>query len=113
MQQFCQRVSQGLAAATFEHKRQLVELLMDRVVVTNDTKTASVVVVRVAQAHRIWALSLRQTTTTQTKFLRKSPDERSGASGWCQSDGIAQLLEPVDIVTLDADRLEAVEVIRA
>ena len=36
MQQFCQRVSQGLAEATFEQKRQLVELLIDRVVVTDD-----------------------------------------------------------------------------
>jgi len=33
---FCQRVQQGLANATFEQKRQLVELLIDRVVVTND-----------------------------------------------------------------------------
>jgi hypothetical protein len=49
----------------------------------------------------------------EPKFLRKSPDERSDASGRCQSDGIAQVLEPVDIVTLDADRREAVEVIRA
>ena len=32
---FCQRVQQGLANATFEQKRQLVELLIDRVVVTN------------------------------------------------------------------------------
>ena len=36
MQAFCQRVSAGLAAASFEQKRQLVELLIDRVVVTND-----------------------------------------------------------------------------
>jgi site-specific DNA recombinase len=33
---FCGRVQQGLAHATFEQKRQLVELLVDRVVVTND-----------------------------------------------------------------------------
>jgi site-specific DNA recombinase len=36
LQAFCQRVSAGLAAASFEQKRQLVELLIDRVVVTND-----------------------------------------------------------------------------
>jgi site-specific DNA recombinase len=34
--EFCQRVQQGLVNATFEQKRQLVELLIDRVVVTND-----------------------------------------------------------------------------
>ncbi len=33
---FCQRVQNGLANATFEQKRALVELLIDRVVVTND-----------------------------------------------------------------------------
>ena len=32
--QFCQRVNRGLLEATFEQKRQLVELLIDRVVVT-------------------------------------------------------------------------------
>jgi site-specific DNA recombinase len=31
----CQRVQTGLTQATFEHKRHLVELLIDRVVVTN------------------------------------------------------------------------------
>jgi site-specific DNA recombinase len=35
IEEFCQRVQQGLAQATFERKRQLVELLIDRVVVTN------------------------------------------------------------------------------
>ncbi len=33
---FCQRVQQGLDQATFEQKRQLVELLIDRVVVTDE-----------------------------------------------------------------------------
>lgn len=33
---FCQRIQASLAEATFEHKRQLVELLIDRVVVTNE-----------------------------------------------------------------------------
>ena len=33
---FCRRVSAGLEHATFEQKRQLVELLIDRVVVTGD-----------------------------------------------------------------------------
>ncbi len=33
---FCQRVAQGLADATFEQKRQLIELLVDRVVVTGN-----------------------------------------------------------------------------
>jgi site-specific DNA recombinase len=36
IEDFCARVQQGLAQATFEQKRQLVELLLDRVVVTNE-----------------------------------------------------------------------------
>jgi site-specific DNA recombinase len=34
--QFCQQIQQGLDGATFEQKRQIVELLIDRVVVTGD-----------------------------------------------------------------------------
>jgi site-specific DNA recombinase len=36
MEAFCQRVQQGLASATFEQKRHLIELLIDRVIVTNE-----------------------------------------------------------------------------
>src|SRR5262249_8387538 len=35
IQDFCQRVREGLESASFEQKRQLVELLLDGVVVTN------------------------------------------------------------------------------
>ena len=34
--EFCRRVQAGLADASFEQRRQLVELLIDRVVVTED-----------------------------------------------------------------------------
>jgi len=36
MEELCQRVSCGLEQASFEQKRQLIELLIDRVVVTNE-----------------------------------------------------------------------------
>ena len=36
MEAFCQRVQLGLTEATFEQKRQLIELLIDRVVVTGE-----------------------------------------------------------------------------
>jgi site-specific DNA recombinase len=36
IEDFCQRVQLGLESATFEQKRQLVELLIDRVIVTDD-----------------------------------------------------------------------------
>jgi site-specific DNA recombinase len=32
---FCRRVQEGLAAASFEHKRALIELLIDRIIVTD------------------------------------------------------------------------------
>ena len=35
IEEFCQRVRAGLTTATFEQRRQLVELLVDRVVVTD------------------------------------------------------------------------------
>ena len=37
MEDFCHRVRVGLAHASFAHKRHLVELLIDRVIVTNET----------------------------------------------------------------------------
>ena len=36
VQDFCERIQRGLTQATFEQKRQLVELLVDRVIVTDD-----------------------------------------------------------------------------
>jgi site-specific DNA recombinase len=36
IESFCQRVQHGLSEATFEQKRQLIELLIDRVVVTGE-----------------------------------------------------------------------------
>ena len=36
IESFCQRIQQGLAQATFEQKRHLVELLIDRVIVTGE-----------------------------------------------------------------------------
>jgi site-specific DNA recombinase len=36
VENFCERVRGGLADATFEQKRRLVELLIDRVIVTDE-----------------------------------------------------------------------------
>jgi len=36
IEDFCQRIRQGLRKATFEQKRQLIELLIDRVIVTQE-----------------------------------------------------------------------------
>ena len=50
---FCERVQQGLSEATFEQKRQLIELLVDRVVVTNEEVEIRYVIPTSAQSeHR-------------------------------------------------------------
>jgi hypothetical protein len=36
VEDYCRRVSRGLAGASFEQKRRLVELLIDRVIVTEE-----------------------------------------------------------------------------
>ncbi len=36
IEDFCERVRRGLADATFDQKRKLVELLIDRVIVTSE-----------------------------------------------------------------------------
>jgi site-specific DNA recombinase len=36
IERFCERVREGLADATFEQKRRLVELLIDRVIVSDE-----------------------------------------------------------------------------
>ena len=36
VEEFCERVRSGLADATFEQRRKLVELLIDRVIVTGE-----------------------------------------------------------------------------
>jgi site-specific DNA recombinase len=36
VEDFCERVRSGLANTTFEHRRKLVELLIDRVIVTDE-----------------------------------------------------------------------------
>jgi site-specific DNA recombinase len=37
IEHFCQQVREGLAEATFAQRRELVELLIDRVIVTDQT----------------------------------------------------------------------------
>jgi site-specific DNA recombinase len=50
--EFCQQVQQGLAHATFAQRRQLVELLIDRVIVTNgDVEIRYVIPTSPATAH--------------------------------------------------------------
>ncbi|MHB8595771.1 MAG: recombinase family protein [Ktedonobacteraceae bacterium] len=56
---FCQRVTQGLAEATFEQKRQLIELLFDRVVVTGEEVEIRYVIPTSPQSEQIRFCHLR------------------------------------------------------
>jgi site-specific DNA recombinase len=50
---FCQRIQAGLAEATFEQQRQLVELLIDRVIVTMEEVEIRYVIPTSARSERI------------------------------------------------------------
>ena len=60
MTAFCQRVSAGLADATFAEKRQLIELLIDRVIVTNGDVEVRYVVPLSARSEAIRFCHLRK-----------------------------------------------------
>jgi site-specific DNA recombinase len=56
---FCQRVQLGLSEATFEQKRQLIELLIDRVVVTGEEVEIRYVIPTTPQSEQIRFCHLR------------------------------------------------------
>jgi site-specific DNA recombinase len=56
---FCQHVQHGLAEATFEEKRMLIELLIDRVVVTNEEVEIRYVIPTSPQSERVRFCQLR------------------------------------------------------
>ena len=60
LEEFCQRAQVGLAQASFEQKRQLVELLIDRVVVTNDEVEIRYVIPTSASSEHVRFCHLRK-----------------------------------------------------
>ncbi len=56
---FCQRIAHGLTQASFEQRRQLVELLIDRVVVTNDAVEIRYVIPTTARSEHTQFCHLR------------------------------------------------------
>ena len=57
--EFCARISAGLASATFAQKRQLVELLIDRVIVANGAVEIHYVVPTVPSSEQVRFCHLR------------------------------------------------------
>ena len=82
---FCQRIQQGLAQTTFEHKRELVLLLIDRVIVTDgDVEIRYVIPTSPASEHVRFchlrtdyfdhpALALHAEDVQRTGFIRDRP----------------------------------------
>jgi site-specific DNA recombinase len=69
VEEFCQRVCDGLANATFEQRRQLVELLIDRVIVTDGEVEIRYVIPTSPQGEQMRFCHLRT-----DYFLRPTPD---------------------------------------
>ena len=67
--EFCQRVQKGLSEATFEQKRVLVELLIDRVVVTNGEVEIRYVIPTGPDSERVRLCQLR---SNYSRFPRKA-----------------------------------------
>jgi site-specific DNA recombinase len=65
--EFCRRVEGGLAQATFEQKRQLVELLIDRVIVTEGDVEIRYVIPTTPESEHVRFCHLR-TDYTLTHF---------------------------------------------
>lgn len=53
IEEFCKRVESGLAKASFEHRRELVELLIDRVVVTDEEVEIRYVIPTTASSEQV------------------------------------------------------------
>jgi site-specific DNA recombinase len=66
---FCRRVESGLATATFEQKRKLIELLIDRVVVTDDNVEIRYVIPTSPQSEHVRFMHLRSDYFTDPDLI--------------------------------------------
>lgn len=78
---FCQRVQQGLEQATFEQKRQLVELLIDRVIVTQDEVEIRYVIPTSprGEATRFYQLRIPYCGTLSSQLARRMPGDAASS----------------------------------
>ena len=80
MEDFCQRVRRGLARATFVQKRQLVELLIDRVVVTNEEVEIRYVIPTSPKSEQVRFCHLRKDYFNPTAPF-PGPDQTGSCTG--------------------------------
>jgi site-specific DNA recombinase len=70
VEQFCQRIHSSLAQATFEQKRQLIELLVDRVVVTDGNVEIRYVIPTSASSQQVRFCHLRSDYSATQSWSR-------------------------------------------
>ncbi|MDP9314426.1 MAG: recombinase family protein [Chloroflexota bacterium] len=95
---FCARIQTGLEEATFEQRRQLVELVVDRVVVTNDEVEIRYVIPTTAASEHVRFCHLRA-----DYFLRKA----EALVGWrdsCQHAASMPHLARSLVTSLEVDK---------
>jgi hypothetical protein len=96
VEDFCRRVQAGLSEATFEQKRMLVELLVDRVVVTN------------AEVEIRYVVPIRPTGET-TRFCHLRLDYFDEPSGRVAGDPLAGLCERGHLAVDEQNPLERLD----
>ena len=105
---FCQTVRAGLATATFEQRRQLAELLIDRVIVTDgDVEIRYVLPTAPGGPHRPFCQLRKDHLSMQTRRMKVNGG-RSGKPGlWMRSVGVAVGQCGCCTLVLHADPLDA------
>ncbi|NWJ46407.1 MAG: recombinase family protein [Chloroflexi bacterium] len=68
LEEFCHRIASSLEQANFEQKRQLVELLIDRIVITGEEVEIHYVVPTTPASEQVRFCYLRSTYTTMTAY---------------------------------------------
>lgn len=91
IEDFCQRIRTGLANATFEQKRQLVELLIDRVVITNGEVEIRYVIPTSPSSEHVRFCHLRKDYLD----TEATPVEFKDLMGWNCSQAIDSIGKPL------------------
>jgi site-specific DNA recombinase len=99
LESFCGRVSQGLEGATFDRKRQLVELLIDRVIVTGDEIEIRYVFPTCPESEHVRFCHLRSDYLQRLHLALLVDREDDGVlrRAHIQADHVADLLDEVRV----------------
>ena len=98
---FCQRVQHGLVEATFEQKRQLIELLIDRVVVTEEEVEIRYVIPTSRKSEQTRFCHLRLDYFNMPARANGLHDGGEGGIGWSRNEEIRHLVWVVEAAAKD------------